>query len=491
MVMKVLCLGNNHKHTDELTSQLGKNHGLITNTNIDIKDGFYHTSVLDLTNSEILELAQKFDRIIVLDQPIDQWNHPSEFHATQDIAKRIGDKASWQNKAGKLQLEYWQNLVETNKSFCIFPFIELLTQNGHTTLCCRSDTPVQSIDKLKNFATDEEYATIRNAMLAGKSLPEHCKVCYKLEDKSIISARQEETVEWAMRLDLKTVDDLGSVIEPVYYEVRPSNTCNLMCRMCAPIFSSLIEKEQKQLGKIPQEYTEEYSNFDIVKIENIVKLYVAGGEPTAMPEFYDFLRKCVRRKYTDFEFIVNTNAMKVSTLLLELGSHFKNLQYIISIDGYKKHNDYSRWRSKWETIIKNAHLLQDNGHKIHFNTVLSLWTVFDYHKLIHFLDREFPDCLIHGQYANLYSPFVFEYSQDQIRNLESICTTKIYNNNAMFKSFIDGTIAGAKQSHLNKTAITKFFSYNDELDTARSSRLNDYIPELEQLRIHVDKSGDL
>ena len=489
--MKVLCLGNNHKHTDELTSTLGINHGLISESDIEIKDGFYHTSVLDLTNSEILKLSKQFDRVIVLNQPVDQWNHPAEFYATQELAKKIGNKVIWQNEDAKLQLEYWQDLVKTNKSFCIFPFIELLTQNGHTTVCCRSATPVQRIDKLQNFATDPEYTKIRKSMLSGESLPEHCQLCYNLEDKGIVSTRQDETVEWAMRLDLQTVDDLRDITEPVYYEVRPSNTCNLMCRMCSPMFSSLIEKEQKQLGKIPQEYTEEYSNFNIVKIEHLLKLYVAGGEPTAMPEFYDFLRKCVRRKYTDFEFIVNTNAMKVSSLLLELGSHFENLQYIISIDGYKQHNDYSRWRSKWETIIDNAHQLQNNGHKIHFNTVLSLWTVFDYHKLIHFLDNEFPDCLIHGQYADRRSPFVFKYSQEQIDNLKSIRTTKIYHNNAMFKSFIDGTIQSAEHSTIDKKALGQFFEYNDELDKARTSRLNDYIPMLEQLRIHVDKPGDL
>ena len=50
MVMKVLCLGNNRKHTDELTSKLGNNHGLISNLDIKVKDGFYHTSVLDLDN---------------------------------------------------------------------------------------------------------------------------------------------------------------------------------------------------------------------------------------------------------------------------------------------------------------------------------------------------------------------------------------------------------------------------------------------------------
>ena len=61
----------------------------------------------------------------------------------------------------------------------------------------------------------------------------------------------------------------------------------------------------------------------------------------------------------------------------------------------------------------------------------------------------------------------------------------------MFQSFIDGTIHSAKQSVVNKKAITKFFKYNDELDKARASRLNDYIPELEQLRIQVDSPGDL
>ena len=84
-----------------------------------------------------------------------------------------------------------------------------------------------------------------------------------------------------------------------------------------------------------------------------------------------------------------------------------------------------------------------------------------------------------------------KYSQEQIDNLKSIRTTKIYHNNAMFKSFIDGTIHSAEHSTVDKKALEQFFTYNDELDNARASRLNDYIPMLEQLRIHVDKSGDI
>ena len=489
--MKVLCLGNNHSSTDEMTSALGSNNGLVTDASIELQDGYYHTSVLDLSRSEILDLAKQFDSVVVLDQPVEFWNHPTEFHKTQEIALQIGNKVSWQNSHGKDQVQYWKNLVEKNKSFCIFPFIELLTNNGHTTVCCRSGTPIVDINKLENFFTDSAYQKIRQSMIDGKLLPKHCNECYKIEDKGIQSARQEETVEWALKLNLTSIDDLKTITEPVYYEVRPSNICNLMCRMCIPKFSSLIEREQKDLGLIPEEYTESFSDFDIVKIENVIKLYVAGGEPTAMPEFYKFLRKCIDQKNTDFEFIVNTNAVKISSLLLDLGKQFANLQYIVSIDGYKLANDYSRWRSQWDPMIENVKKLQKNGHVITFNTVLSLYTIFDYTNLIEFLDTEFPGCLVHGQLANNIWPFVFNYSVEQISKLERIKNTNIYKNNTLFKSFIDGAIKLAKSSKLDQTKLSKFFNYNDQLDKSRNSCLNNFIPELENLRTLVGEENGI
>jgi sulfatase maturation enzyme AslB (radical SAM superfamily) len=489
--MKVLCLGNNHSHTDELTSALGLNHGLITDTSIELQDGYYHTSILDLSLSEILDLADRFDSVVVLDQPIELWNHPTEFHKTQETALQIGNKVSWQNAHGKDQVQYWKNLVADNKSFCIFPFIELLVENGHTNICCRSNTPIVDINKLENFLTDNAYQKIRQSMINGKPLPNYCNVCYKTEDNGIQSARQEETVEWALKLNLTSTDDLKTITDPVYYEVRPSNKCNLMCRMCMPKFSSLIEREQKDLGLIPEEYTESFSDFDIVQIENVMKLYVAGGEPTAMPEFYKFLRKCIDQKHTDFEFIVNTNAVKISSLLLDLGKQFSNLQYTVSIDGYKLANDYTRWRSQWDPMIANVKKLQKNGHSITFNTTLSLYTIFDYTNLIEFLDTEFPGCLVHGQFANNIWPFVFNYSLEQISKLERIKNTNIYKNNTLFKSFIDGVISLAKSSKLDQPKLSKFFNYNDQLDKSRNSCLNNFIPELENLRTLVGEENGI
>ena len=258
-----------------------------------------------------------------------------------------------------------------------------------------------------------------------------------------------------------------------------------------PKFSSLIEREQKDLGLIPEEYTESFSDFDIVQIENVMKLYVAGGEPTAMPEFYKFLRKCIDQKHTDFEFIVNTNAVKISSLLLDLGKQFSNLQYTVSIDGYKLANDYTRWRSQWDPMIANVKKLQKNGHSITFNTTLSLYTIFDYTNLIEFLDTEFPGCLVHGQFANNIWPFVFNYSLEQISKLERIKNTNIYKNNTLFKSFIDGVISLAKSSKLDQPKLSKFFNYNDQLDKSRNSCLNNFIPELENLRTLVGEENGI
>ena len=90
-----------------------------------------------------------------------------------------------------------------------------------------------------------QYQKIRQSMIRRQTLPNHCNVCYKIEDKGIQSARQEETVEWALKLNLTSTDDLKTITDPVYYEVRPSNICNLMCRMCCQSLAVSLNVNRK------------------------------------------------------------------------------------------------------------------------------------------------------------------------------------------------------------------------------------------------------
>ena len=489
--MKILCLGNNTSDTDEKASQLAielgtVNLGLISTVDIQPLLGLYHTSIYDLNLAQILELVEKFDKLILLDQPINQWSHPEAFYLTVKTADQAESKITVERQIDDTSIHYFENLVEQNKSFCIFPFIELMNDNGSTTVCCRSKTPVTKLENLKDWQTDTEYEKIRDNMIAGKMMPEHCDRCYRYEQQGIKSARQQETVEWANKLGIKSIDDLKKFESPAYYEVRPSNVCNLMCRSCGPQWSNLIEKEHNTIGWHDSSIRYNYTNFDFVKFDNLKKLYVAGGEPTASTDLYNFMQKCIDENNTDFEFIINTNAHKISTRFIEIANQFSNLQFIVSIDGFEQVNDYVRWLSHWGTTINNAKLL-DKEHVISFNVVVSIYTISRLDQLLEFLDKEFDNPLVHcvfGEFGDdILNPNLYPNKKYILEKLKSIQTFTCYKRDQLLKSFIDGLIIEYDQNkETDLLKLQKFFEYNDTLDKSRGSLLKDYIPELDQFR---------
>jgi hypothetical protein len=489
--VKVLCLGNNSTDTHEQTTRLAhqSNHvnmGLITTNTIINDDGYYHTSVFDLSSAEIKELLVQFNKLIMLDQPIDQWTHPDAFYLTAKIVDDAEDLILVSRLVETSHINFFEEFVEKNKSFCIFPFIELLVNNGNTTVCCRSNTPITKINEITDWATDSNYKEIREKMLTGELVPEHCSSCYNYESKGIKSARQQETVEWANRLGLKTLDDLlflPVMQSPSYYEVRPSNICNLQCRMCGPASSNLIEKEYTLLGWHDPKNKIDYTGFEFIKFDNLKKLYVAGGEPTAMIELYDFMQFCIDQNRTDFEFIINTNANKINKKFLELSDNFSNLQFIISIDGFMRINDYVRWLSDWDTIIENSKRLSIN-HKISFNITVSLYTISRLNQLLEFIDVNFPKMIVHCTIAesqnDILSPYNYPNWEEIAINLSGIKHLNCYKNDRLLQSFIDGMIDANPKKDSNK--LKQFFEFNDMLDRSRNVKLVDYISELDKFR---------
>jgi|694.fasta_scaffold17000_12 hypothetical protein len=489
--VKVLCLGNNSTDTDGETSKLAKlnysiNNGLISSSDTSIQDGYYHTSVFDLSVGQIKELVTQFDEVVLLDQPSNTWNHPDAFYLTIKIIDDIQNLVNVTQLGTSTNIKLFEDIVDTNKSFCIFPFIEMLANNGSTTVCCRSSNPITKINNITSWQDDPNYVTIRNKMLAGELVSDHCSACYNYEARGIKSARQQETVEWANRLGLTSIEDLKHITTPVYYEVRPSNVCNLQCRSCGPENSNLIEKEYIQIGWRDPKATIEYTNFDFVKFDNLKKLYVAGGEPTAMIELYEFMQKCIDNQNTNFEFLINTNVNKISDRFLSLCSHFSNLQFIVSIDGYQKVNDYVRWLSSWENTIENTKKLSLN-HKVSFNVVVSIYTISQLDQLLTFIDDNFPNVLVHCSFAefenDILNPYIFPDGDLVLNRIRKIKKLNCYKNDKLLQSFIDGIVCYFETPQSIKLEKLKlFFEFNDRLDESRNIQLKDYIPELDQFR---------
>ena len=499
---RVLCLGNNTEDTDQKTRSLAEQeqvecHGLLSDldgtvTMESVRDsGYYHTSVYDIEYGKLLELADHFDTVIVLDQPKEQYSHPDAFYKTIRLARelRARTQVRFLDPGYEIDIDFFENLVQTNASFCIFPFIEILTNqrdDGQTTVCCRSSTPITPVRQIVDFATDKNYKIIRDKMLQGIRIPEHCSQCYKLEDKNIRSARQQETVEWANRLNISSIEDLNQITHPAYYEIRPSNVCNLQCRMCGPGASQLIGKEYRRLNLISELPPAQRTEFDIIDFTNLKKLYVAGGEPTAMPEFYNFLDRCIEHNRV-FEFLVNTNGTKLNSRFKKQLKSLPHMQFTVSIDGFDRLNHYIRWPSNWVDIVDNIRYLIDNGHVVNFNTTVSIYNVIRLYELFAWFDQSFPEILVHAALAvsdnDILSALKFPDARLAKDRLLPIQQLKCYKNDGLLKSTIDGIISHYDSDPiLDQHKLRQFFEFNDKLDRSRNIQLIDYIPELEQAR---------
>lgn len=380
--------------------------------------------------------------------------------------------------------------LKQNKAFCILPFIHIhVSEKNDIKLCCLADddVPIKKYSNDFDFAADPEYQEIRTKLLAGERIP-HCKNCYKYEDGGAESSRIRDTVEWVKKLNLESAEALAP--ELIYYDIRNDNLCNLSCRMCIPQFSSQLVKEYKTLGWILEGDQTEPRSFgfnNVVDLATVKKIYVAGGEPSLMPEFRKFLKRAVEAGRTDIEIRISTNATNLNQEYRELLSHFTNLDIICSIDGYDQVNKYIRWPADWPTITENIIELHKITPRVAFNVTVSVWNIARLSELVEFFDSTFDRPVILLNQVMHPPEQQFETFPDKalaIADLERIKLSKSYrtDRHAGLRSKVDFFIKGLRESDVNLANLKKFFIYNDALDQSRGVRLADYIPELEAAR---------
>jgi sulfatase maturation enzyme AslB (radical SAM superfamily) len=483
--MKILCLGNNTLDTDSrcraLAQSLGIDHrGIVREFDHDV--GVWHTSVMDLSRSEIISLSQQADRAIMLAQPMSEWSHPDAWLRTVEIIDEV--KGEFQDQDEITRYRYWQQVLVHNPSFCILPWVEHMTRNDYAVLCCRSHKPVTKSLDVDAWTDDPGYQTIRTDMIQGRPRPDHCSVCYQQEAKSIWSDRHRETLEWTNRLKLDNLEDLASIQKPVYFEMRASNKCNLKCRMCGPDYSHLIAHERKVMGILPMDYHAERNNnrFENIPMDHVQKLYVAGGEPLIMPEFLGFLRRARQQNHMDLELVINTNCTTLTTQFQEHINGFSNVTFIVSIDGIGDVNDYIRSNSKWSAIVKNLDWICQNEFSVSLNTVVSVYNAARVHEIFEFLDHRFPNLAVNlvsaSSPGNLLDP-LHHPRRDQVKiSAHRALMTRSVDNGPGSRQWLLSFLQQIETHQTDSDAYQTFFQYNDQLDRHRGTNLSRVLPEL-------------
>lgn len=302
---------------------------------------------------------------------------------------------------------------------CPLPFYHLsLSPSGGIHGCCVSSSLGHLKDQWpEQLWTSKKLNEFRKSHLKGE-LPDSCSSCRDSESRGEASYR-EKVRSMLTRTQLNdyislSEPDTGLTKTPIrYLEIKLSNLCNLMCRMCSPEFSSKWASYLNTAEK-PETRRRLIEDFPGV-LDSISKtindpsfetLCFAGGEPFLDPDHFTVLDQL---KHPDsVSYVVNTNLTSLEFSggqILERLDEFNEVHLIVSIDGDKNTQKYIRSFLPVEKFEQNLFKLRGFSEKRHWKTYSAATiSALNIHKVPELIEYSLEKDLIPREFTLLDSP---------------------------------------------------------------------------------------
>lgn len=270
------------------------------------------------------------------------------------------------------------------KPHCLMPFIHYhVSNNGLAKACCVANIPYGNVNTqtLEEIWNGEKVNGLRTKFLRNES-DNRCFVCHKIEASGGKSIRLE-TFE---KFDYKQINESPTL--PIYFDVRFSNVCNFRCRTCWHGASSKWFNDAKELNtNIGQQAIikniDDLTHFIESSSDALLgaeEFYFAGGEPLVTEEHYILLEWLIKNKATKARLRYNTNFSKLAFKdydLIELWSHFDEVELLASIDASNSLGEYIRKDMKWNDILENRKVIKKHPFiKFKIAPTVSILNVF-------------------------------------------------------------------------------------------------------------------
>jgi MoaA/NifB/PqqE/SkfB family radical SAM enzyme len=327
-------------------------------------------------------------------------------------------------------MDLTKNLAqETNKHFCILPWVHLDIQpNGGCRTCCliRQDTFGNIKDqKLKEIVNSSEQKNLRANMLAGK-FSGSCIECYKDETSGHVSLRQRANkafYKYDGLLESTSIDGIVDDFRLKHVTLRFSNLCNLSCVYCSSLYSTAI-KDEGNTGYIKSfENIKDLEQFIDENCEYTEVFDLMGGEAILDPLHNEFLNLMIQKGKTNITLLYTTNlSIDLSTKpnLLEKWKQFKEVGFIVSLDAEEKLGEEIRRGLKWDIALKNIAYVKANLDFRHFiiQPTVSILNIFNLAKFINYLLKNelvYPSNVV---FNYLYRPM--KYSLETLNKYQTI-----------------------------------------------------------------------
>ena len=329
---------------------------------------------------------------------------------------------------------------------------------------------------LNSLHNSDHMIALRNALSNDQRVNE-CKWCWDEEDAGIKSYR-EIMNEIVSKQKIK-IDYTNPIAEsPVYLDLKLNNVCNLKCRMCGPVASSMIQKEWELIDSTYKgdsywkEYkivnTENQESF-IEWLPNVFRITITGGDPFVGKENRDLVKLISDSGYASkIKLDFNTNGMFMPKSLLNILSKFREVEISFSIDDVGERLTYQRHGADLKTIIDNWNAIPDNSvfKKSIVSTINSynIWYYIDAHKEL----KQLTDNI---RYDFVHNPMHLNISCLPLE-IKNILITKYTKAN---DAFWDKIISVLQLDQKNR--IIDFLNDTERLDELRNENFTRVFPE--------------
>jgi sulfatase maturation enzyme AslB (radical SAM superfamily) len=125
-------------------------------------------------------------------------------------------------------------------------------------------------------------------------------------------------------------------------------------------------------------------NWEMIEpyIDNLHKIYWAGGEPLMMEEHWRIMDELIKRDKLDVSLVYNTNFSEVKykgRSVFDMWKLFDDVSIGASLDGMGDRAEYIRKGTVWDTILKNRYDMLDVCPDVDFFPSATLQVLNAYH----------------------------------------------------------------------------------------------------------------
>ena len=301
--------------------------------------------------------------------------------------------------------------MSTEKPLCYAPFynVYLRASSKESRVCCMATEkhPIESND-IDEIFNNPLAKSIREAHLKNEFHPA-CSECKQRVDLGLTSDIDMFDAWYESAVENNVIDPnqpLDTTMpEPIWADIRPSNLCNLKCRMCYPDNSTEIAREWAELHSpdnnkiLDHNYTtaelkqlSQRKHYELPDLNKVVNLKLLGGEPTVQKEVYNIIDKLEYNEHSKCDITTNaTNPQQFNNIAPYL-KKFAQVGWCVSIDGIEQEYEYIRTPARWERFNDAVvHLLETDWARhntvVTFHFVLQAWNWSSVNDVIHYTEE--------------------------------------------------------------------------------------------------------